>query len=174
AATEPALADERLLIHELTHRIINEFTSVATMMSLAAARSPNIEARAALEPVMSRLDSYIRVHRPLQLPPPEQRLEATAHRRELCRSMSDSRLAQKRVQLGRVARARVLDSEQCWLLGMIVFELINNAVRHAFAEGGGEIRVEAWHADGVVACRVSDDGRAPITMRRGRGLRIIA
>ena len=173
AATTLALPEERLLIRELTHRVINEFTSLANMMSLAAARTANIEARAALEGVMCRLDGYIDVHRALQMPQPCDLVDASAHLRELCRSMISSKLEQKGIHLVLVERLLVLSPEQCWLLGLIVYELVNNAVRHAFDEAGGEIRVEVRRAGGFVECRVSDNGRPPIIASRGRGLRII-
>src|SRR5438128_12455307 len=35
-----------------------------------------------------------------------------------------------------------MNSERCWRLGLIVSELITNAERHAFRNGGGLIRVE--------------------------------
>ena len=87
--------------------------------------------------------------------------------------MSSSKLEQKSLHLVLVERLLVLSAEQCWLLGLIVYELINNAVRHAFDEAGGEIRVEVRRAGGFVECRVSDDGSPPVVARRGRGLRII-
>ena len=173
AVTKLGLPEERLLMRELTHRIINEFTSLASMMSLAAARAAHIEARAALEAVMCRLDGYIHVHRALQMPQPGELVDASAHLRELCRSMSSSKLEQKSIRLVLVEHPLVLSAEECWLLGMIVYELINNAVRHAFDEAGGKIRVEVRRAGGLVKCLVSDDGTPPVMAGRGRGLRII-
>ena len=173
AVTKQSLPEERLLIGELTHRIINEFTSLANMMSLATARTANIEARAALAAVMCRLDGYIRVHRALQMPQPGDLVDVSAHLRELCRSMSSSKLEHKNIHLVLVERPLVLSPEQCWLLELIVYELINNAARHAFDEAGGEIRGEVRCVRGFVECHVSDDGTPPMMARRGRGLRII-
>jgi two-component sensor histidine kinase len=56
---------------------------------------------------------------------------------------------------------------------MISHELINNAARHAFARGMGEIRVELTCADAFFECRVMDNGSAAASVRRGRGLKII-
>ena len=54
AATKSSLPEERLLIRELSHRINNEFASVVNMISLAAARTANAEARSALAAVMAQ------------------------------------------------------------------------------------------------------------------------
>jgi two-component sensor histidine kinase len=173
AATKSSLPEERLLIRELSHRINNEFASVVNMISLAAARTANAEARSALAAVMDRLEGYIRVHRALQMPQSWKRIDAAAYLRELCRSISWSKLDRKNIDLVFSERPLSLKAEQCWLLGMIVYELINNAARHAFDNAGGEIRVEISQAGGVVECLVSDNGIAPFLGRRGRGLKII-
>ena len=171
--TKSSLPEERLLIRELTHRINNEFSSVVNMLSLAAARAASVEAKSALTAVSDRLEGYIRVHRALQVPELGQFIDASAYLRELCRSMSWSKLDQRNIDLVFVERPLSLDSERSWLLGMIVYELINNAARHAFDEAGGEIRVELGQVGGFVECHVSDNGTAPFFARRGRGLKII-
>jgi two-component sensor histidine kinase len=56
---------------------------------------------------------------------------------------------------------------------MIVFELINNAARHAFPGGEGEIRIELLRAGPFAKCSVTDNGLAAPTVRPGRGLKII-
>ncbi len=173
ATTKTSLPEERLLISELTHRINNEFASVVNMMSFAADRTANLEAKSTLTAVMDRLEGYVRVHRALQMPEQGKRIDASAYLRELCRSMSWSKLDEKNIDLVFVEHPLSLRSEQCWLLGMIVYELINNAARHAFDEAGGEIRVDVVHVGDFVECRVSDDGTPPIFSRRGRGLKII-
>ena len=55
----------------------------------------------------------------------------------------------------------------------MVYELVANAARHAFGNGKGEIRVELSRAGKLVECRVVDNGSAPTSVRRGRGLRIV-
>jgi two-component sensor histidine kinase len=70
-------------------------------------------------------------------------------------------------------RAGWLQPDRCWLLGMIVYELITNAARHAFAGGIGWIRVELLCTDAFVECRVLDNGSAPVNFQPGRGLKIV-
>ena len=66
-----------------------------------------------------------------------------------------------------------LQSDQCWLLGMIVYELVTNAARHAFPDGNGGIRVELLRAGKFVECRVLDNGSAAANFQPGRGLKIV-
>jgi two-component sensor histidine kinase len=66
-----------------------------------------------------------------------------------------------------------LPSERCWQLGMMVYELVTNAARHAFGNGNGQVRVELSRAGKLVECRVVDNGSAPSKVQRGRGLKIV-
>ena len=59
---------DRVLLHELNHRINNEFAAVIGGVSLAAARSGNKDVKAALTAVTELLQNYAYVHRALQIP----------------------------------------------------------------------------------------------------------
>jgi two-component sensor histidine kinase len=134
--------DGRLLVSELTHRINNEFASAISVVSLAAARSTNCEVKVALTAVMERLQHHAHVHRALSVPEHCTHINAAAYLRRLCLSISRSKLDYKKIKLVLVDRPMSMQSDRCWLLGMIVYELITNAGRHAFDKGSGEIRVE--------------------------------
>jgi two-component sensor histidine kinase len=58
----------RLLLHELNHRIGNEFCCAVSVVSLAAARSNNKEVKAALTDVAELLHHYAEAHHALQIP----------------------------------------------------------------------------------------------------------
>jgi len=163
----------QLLLHELNHRIGNEFCCAISVVSLAAARSSNKEVKAALTDVAELLHHYAEVHCALQMPEHGIRTDAAAYLRNLCLSIRRSKLNQKKIDLALAARRLWLRSDRCWLLGMIVFELITNAARHAFAGGNGLIRVELLRAGALVECRVLDNGSAPASFRPGRGLQIV-
>lgn len=167
-------AQSKLLLNELTHRINNELASAMSMVSLVASRSTQVEAKVALAKVMDRLESYSLVHRALQMPEQPRETDASAYLRRLCLAISQSKLDGTNVRLVLVDSPLHLRAEQCWLLGMIVNELITNAVRHAFGEAGGELRVEIVASEQMVECRISDNGTARGEIRPGHGLRICA
>lgn len=66
-----------------------------------------------------------------------------------------------------------LPSDRVWRLGLMIFELITNAARHAFSEPGGSIYIRLTRTTSFVERRVSDDGYAPQKIRSGQGTRII-
>ncbi len=173
AVPKPHVSQERLLLREMTHRINNEFASVISVVSLAAARSRNDEVKVALAAVQDRLQNYAHVHRVLQMPDHGTRIDAAAYMRQLCRAISRSRLDSKGIGLVLAEQPLRLNSERCWRLGMIVSELITNAARHAFGERGGEIRAELAASGTAVECRVTDNGMAAANIRPGHGTKII-
>ena len=169
----PEAPVERVLLHELIHRINNEFSSLIIAVSRAAARSGNQEVKVVLASIIEQLFHYAEVHHALQLSEHDRCIDAAAYLDNLCLSISRSKLDGLKIDLVLVASPLQLQSKQCWRLGMIVCELITNAARHAFGNGKGEVRVELSRADKLVECRVVDDGSAPTNVRQGRGLKIV-
>ena len=168
------VSDEaRLLLREFSHRINNEFASAIGVISIAAARSADDEAKVALAAVRDRLQNYALVHHALQLPKDVSCIDAAAYLRQLCWAISRSKLERNGIELRFVERTFRMNSERCWRLGLIVSELITNAERHAFRNGGGSIRVELLPSLSFVECRVTDNGTAEANARPGHGLKIV-
>ena len=92
------------------------------------------------------LHHYAEVHRALQVPHDHDRVDAAEYLRKLCLSIRRSKLERAQVYLVLAAPPLVLHSAECWLLGLIVYELVTNAARHAFHGSNGEIRVELLRA----------------------------
>jgi two-component sensor histidine kinase len=172
-ASQRSFPEEQLLVHELTHRINNEIASVISAVSLAAARSGSREVKVALTGVTELLHRYADVHRALQMPEHLTRIDAAAYLKQLCLSISRSKLDSMKINLVLAARPLSMQSDRCWRLGMIVHELITNAARHAFNGKNGEIRIELLRSGPFVECRVLDNGSAPANVRPGHGLKII-
>jgi two-component sensor histidine kinase len=167
-------ADDHLLLRELAHRVNNEFTSIINTISRAAARSQNPEVKAALKEATEMLHSYVDVHRALKMPTPDTQVDAAEYLDRLCRVMSRSKLEQIGIDLVFDSAPLTLGSEHSWYLGLIVYELVTNAARHAFAGRGGDIRVELQCTDEFVECKVKDNGSSLSNFRRGQGLSIVA
>jgi two-component sensor histidine kinase len=100
-------------------------------------------------------------------------VDAGIYLRRLCQAIGRSKLDVGDIELLLVERSFHMDSERCWRLGLIVSELITNAVRHAFHGGGGTIRVELLPSASFVECRVTDNGSGAANANHGHGLKII-
>ena len=165
--------EEFLLLDELNHRIINEFASAISMISRAAAHFADEEVKDALGGVALLLHGYAQVHRALQPPHEETLINAEGYLSKVCQAINRARLDHMNIDLFLTAPPLLMSASQCWRLGMIVYELVTNATRHAFAGRRGEIRVELSRNGGFVTCSVADNGSAPSFVQPGRGLRIV-
>jgi two-component sensor histidine kinase len=169
-----SISNERVLLREITHRVNNEFASAIQVVSFTAARSSDRNVKAALTGVMEKLYNYARVHHALQMPASDNCIDASAYLRSLCDSISRSKLENSNIELVLVECPFQMSSERCWVMGMVVAELITNAVRHAFDGRDGTIEVECRPSGAFVECRVSDNGSASSAdASPGSGLRII-
>jgi two-component sensor histidine kinase len=172
-ASQLPLPQERMLLHELNHRVNNEFATAISVVSLAASCSDSNEVKAALSGVAELLHDYADAHRVLEMPEHDTVRDAEAYLRQLCLSVSRSYLRHRKIKLVLATEPLRLKADQCWRLGMIVYELIINSARHAFLADEGEIRVELSRAGAFVKCSVSDNGAAVAAIAPGRGLKIV-
>ena len=171
--SDRSFSDAELLLREYSHRINNEFASAIGVISIAAARTLDDQAKAALAAVRERLENYAEVHHALQMPEHSTSIDAGAYLRRLCQAISRSKLDVRSIELLLVERSFQMESERCWRLGLIVSELITNAVRHAFHDGGGAICVELLPSASFVECRITDNGSGAANGNHGHGLKII-
>jgi two-component sensor histidine kinase len=166
--------DESVLLRELDHRIKNELTSAICAVSAKAVQSENVVAKAALLDVVDLLNHWADVHRALYLPDQGRLTDAARYLQQLCFSITKYQLDRLAIHVLFSADDLRLEGERCWKLGLIVSELLTNVARHAqFDAKHPELRVELMLAGNVVKCRVSDNGSAPESIRRGRGLTIV-
>jgi two-component sensor histidine kinase len=173
--SEPELPfpEEAVLLRELNHRINNEYAFVIAIVTRVAAVSGNTEVKAALARISGLLYKAVDVHRTLERPQHDVNVDGAAYLRKLCTSISRSRLDHMKITMVLAASPLQLPSDHCWLLGMIVYELITNSARHAFTNGSGEIRVELFRTGPFVECRVLDNGSVPAAVQPGRGLSVV-
>src|SRR5258707_4804329 len=137
--SQPTFPQAQLLLHELNHRIGNEFCCAISVVSLAAARSSSKEVKAALTDVAEVLHHYAEVYHALQMPEHGIRTDAAAYLRNLCLSIRRSKLDQMKIDLVLAAHRLWLQPDRCWLLGMIFYEVTTNSARHAFSDGNGSV-----------------------------------
>lgn len=165
---------DHLLLRELAHRVNNEFTSIISTISRAAARSPSPEAKTVLNETMEMLHDYVDVHRALKMPKPDTQVNAAEYLDHLCRVMSRSKLERLGIELLFDSAPVTLGSERSWYLGLIVYELVTNAARPSFSGRGGEVHVSLKCTDELVECKVEDNEMGSSSFRRGLGLTIVA
>ncbi len=165
--------DPMLILAEIEHRVANEYALAIASISLAARRSSSPDAKAALMDVSRRLRDYADAHRALQPPVADGAIDLSDYLERLLGALARASLDERGVTLTLAQAAAPLAPEQCWRVGLIVAELITNAVRHGFPHEAGAITVDIARSAGRVYCRVRDNGRADGLFIAGQGSRIV-
>jgi two-component sensor histidine kinase len=160
--TELRRRDRMLLIKDATireihHRVKNNLQTVASLLRLQARRGTP-EARAELEESVRRIASIALVHETLSLEGTE-RVEFDIVAQRILDMVEASLTRPDRpIRFSLVGSAGRLPSDLATPLSLIIAELIQNAVDHAFPGRGGSVMVELKRSDPGLRVRVVDDG----------------
>jgi two-component system, sensor histidine kinase PdtaS len=161
--TESRLRDRMLLIKDATireihHRVKNNLQTVASLLRLQARRLGTNEARAELEESVRRISSIALVHETLSQDSTE-RVEFDRVAQRLLEMVEASLVHPDRpVRFSLEGSAGDLNSEVATPLSMILAELIQNAVEHAFIDRGGTVTVALKREDPTLLVTVRDNG----------------
>jgi two-component sensor histidine kinase len=148
-----------MLVGEISHRVLNEYTHAIATLALARAETTDRTAHRALAAAERRLLAYAALHRALQPPPALRPYDLGSYLEEVCSALACASLQDHGVRLTLIPGDVSLAADRCWRVALIVAELVNNAVRHAFRSGGGSVLVEVDVDGPSILCRVSDDGQ---------------
>ncbi len=162
--TEVRTRDRQLMskdatIREIHHRVKNNLQTVAALLRLQARRMGVPEARAALEESVRRVISIALVHETLSLSLDE-RVDFDGIVDRLVGMVGDVAVAESKVTLYREGSFGVLPADVATPLVMVLTELMQNAVEHAYARGqSGDVAVVAHRTGRWLDVTVRDDGR---------------
>ncbi len=161
--TESRRRDRMLLIKDATireihHRVKNNLQTGASLLRLQARRLGDSSARAELEESVRRISSIALVHETLSQESSERVEFDTVAQRVLEMiedSLTDPDLDVRFLLQG---SAGDLHSDIATPLSLILAELIQNAVEHAFIDRGGTVTVELKRTEPGLVVIVRDDG----------------
>ncbi|HEX8621440.1 MAG TPA: histidine kinase dimerization/phosphoacceptor domain -containing protein [Allosphingosinicella sp.] len=162
-------------LREMDHRTKNNFQIVTSLLTLQAARSSSPEVKSALGEATERLKAVAAVYDALA--PSSQGL-ATVRLQDQLQEICDQiqrGIMPDGISLSTQFEPMVVPHEAAVAIGIIVNELVTNACKHAFGDGGGAINVRAWREDGAAYIEVEDDGRGFVAgeARPGLGSRLV-
>lgn len=172
---EHAIASERIgvLLQELTHRIKNSLQIIGSMVSLEARNQKSGEGKAALERVSHRIAALGRLYSVLGETNSVKAVDAATYLEALCRDLIESVQKENGTSIALktdIARES-LPVDRAMPLGLIVNELVTNAIKYAFpGEPKGTITVTLKRFAGELRLTVADDGQGADPQRADSGL----
>ena len=142
------LREKAVLYQELQHRIANSLQIIASVLMQSARRVNSEQTRNHLFDALSRVLSVAARQRQLVASNVGE-VRLSDYFAELCKSISDSMIQDpERLRLTVEAHDGFVSPESAVSLGLIVTELVINALKHAFPhDGGGDIFV-SYGSDG--------------------------
>ncbi|MGH3829708.1 MAG: sensor histidine kinase [Pseudonocardiaceae bacterium] len=154
-----ALLSKDAIIREIHHRVKNNLQTVAALLRLQSRRTANVEARQALQESVRRVASIAMVHETLSISLDE-RVDIDDLVDKVLGMVAEVSGTESRVIVRREGSAGILSAQLATPLVMVLTELVQNALEHAFEPGQcGEVTLSAERSAGSLQVIVSDDGR---------------
>ncbi len=156
------LREKDLLLREIHHRVKNNLQVVSSLLRLQASTQEDPAVHLALQEAQERIQAIALIHQKLKHAPDFSQLDLPGYVRTLAERLvrsyaSAPALIDLRVQVAVVE----LGPDAPVPLGLILNELVANALQHAFPPGqGGSLDIEIGPgAEGWITLRVADSGQ---------------
>jgi two-component sensor histidine kinase len=154
-----ALAAEReVLLREVNHRVGNSLQIIASLLHLQASSAGQDDVKAALTNAMGRVAAVAQVHRRLYT---SHDLNSVLLNQYLDALLEDLRRSAEGNRMSRLtlkAEPIEIDPDRAVAIGIIVNELVMNAVKYAYPDGAGPIHIDLVSRDDELVLSIADNG----------------
>ena len=172
-----SLEQKNVLLKEIHHRVKNNLQIVSSLLNIRGGGLVNDADRVALSEVKAHVRALALAHRHLYEGDDVQRVELRAFLGELCQRTLPSLSTRTSVRLKIDIPEFRMPTDRAVPIALLVTEAMTNALKHAFPDGPGTIRVAfVPREDGGGTLTVADDGigiSQAAQSARGIGIRLI-
>lgn len=164
-------AENEVLLKEIHHRVKNNLEVVSSLLALQSAQIDDENTKEAMREGQNRVNSIGIVHQKLYQGENLGAIEMKDYFINLSESIIDTFGADKRVKLEVAMEELNLDIDTAVPLGLIVNELITNALKYAFPKGQeGKVKISlGQQPNGILQLEVSDNGTGKSKTIQGTG-----
>jgi two-component sensor histidine kinase len=146
-------------IREIHHRVKNNLQTVASLLRLQSRHLGSAEAKEALEESVRRITSIALVHETLSQDSHD-RVEFDTVAGRIIEMLQEGLVSKERpIRFALNGSSGEVSSDAATALALIIVELCQNAVEHAFDDAGGTVTVSLERGDDALTIVVSDDGK---------------
>jgi len=172
-----ALGDKDTLLREVHHRTKNSLQMLGDLLFLQSEVLTGSKEKQALEDSFNRIFAIARLHEQLYQSLESGRIRLGEYLEQLVAGFR-SVYPEADIRLVSAPEPILLDVDRAIHTGLIVNELVTNALKHAFAERRGSVRVCLRPVGPLLELTVSDDGKGlppgfDLAQSTSLGLRIV-
>ena len=150
-----AVGYQDLLSREMSHRVKNSLASVVGLLHVQARGTDSADIRNALEDAGSRVAAIAQVHDQLWRGSRIGFIDLADFMNQLCKQLGNNA---EGLVLNCHADPMLVSADHAIPLGLLINELVTNAVKYAYPGGVGAIDVSAHEIDGCLHVEISDYG----------------
>ncbi len=155
------LATTTLLIRELEHRTKNNFSMVSALLNMQSRSHKSPEVKDALEMASTRVNSFAAIHDSIYSSGDFQdNIDIADYLKALCESLRTAFASNSNISITLTTASYRMERDKAVALGLILNEVVTNAVKHAFPDDRkGLIQVSFVACEGEPwALTISDNG----------------
>lgn len=157
-----SLREKEILLQEVHHRVKNNLQVISSLLSLQSRGIDNEPTRQHFQEIRQRVQTIALIHEQLYMSENLSAINFPDYLRQLAAHLFHNyQASSRRIKLDTHFAPVELPIDAAVLCGLILNELLSNALKHAFPDGrDGRVRIELSPKDsgGRVTLSVSDDG----------------
>ncbi|KMS51686.1 PAS sensor protein [Novosphingobium barchaimii LL02] len=170
AELQAALEAKTLLLHEVDHRVKNNLTMIGSLLRLQVRTIDNPAVAAKLDSMLERVDALAVVHRQLYQSSDLARFDLGTFARNMAADVVGAS-GRTDIELRLDAQPLLVDAAHASALGLILNEILTNAIKHAFADGrAGRLSVVVDEDADCGLIRICDDGPGIASTQRTKSI----
>jgi two-component sensor histidine kinase len=160
-----------VLLSEVVHRVANNFAIVAALLRQKSILISDPQAKSALQEAIEQVSVMTRIHGRLCVNDNAVGFNTQIFMQELCEDIRSSVVSLRPISIECTAISYYLPVADAVPLGLIVNELITNAIKYAFPDGrAGIIRLSLDRSGAQLCLSVQDDGVGMKGSAQGTGV----
>ena len=155
-----SLDEKNILLKEIHHRVKNNLQIIVSLFNLQSAYLQDKASHKILKEGQDRIRSMALIHDRFYQSDGTSRIDFDDYIKRLCETIMQSQNANpQKIRLQIEAEKISLDIDTAVPCGLIINELVSNAIKHAFADDGGTIWVTFKKVDDHYLLSIADNGK---------------